>query len=177
MNQLVKLSTESAGEISTAALIGALGDHAGKPLVFTYGGRDIRAGYHVTEVKSGRFDALDCGGNPEEWRETFVQLWDIPAEPGRDLMRAGKFVAIMRKVADRVAYDGEAKLTFEVSDGSSPIQILRATSIEAGRDTVRIELGPRPSSCKPRDRWLEEDAPRASAPCSGVKGQAQACCG
>jgi hypothetical protein len=178
MTVLANTRPAESREISTAALLAALEGHAGKPLVFSYAGRDVRAGYHVTEVKSGRFDALDCGGNPEAWRETFIQLWDIPPEPGRDFMRAGKFVAIMRKVSDRVAYDGDAKLTFEVSDGKSPIQILRATSIDAEGEAVRIALSARPSSCKPRDRWLEPETPPAKCGCGGEKAlaSAQACC-
>jgi len=36
-------------------------------------------------VKTGRFDALGCGGNPESWTEIFVQLWDID-EDGRTHM-------------------------------------------------------------------------------------------
>jgi hypothetical protein len=170
---LAKAVPQGGGEISTAALLEALAGHAGKPLLFSHGGRDVQPGYHVTEVKSGRFDALDCGGNPESWRETFIQLWDIPPEPGQDVMRAGKFVAIMRKVADRVAYDGDAKLTFEVSDGTSPIQILRATSIDVGSEAVRIVLAPRPSSCKPRDRWLEQETPSGQNCCGA---EVQACC-
>jgi hypothetical protein len=175
MSALAKSQPPAGREISAAGLLDALAGHGDKPLVFNYEGRDVLPGYHVTEVKSGHFDALDCGGNPEAWRETFIQLWDIPPQPGQEFMRVGKFVAIMRKVADRVPYDASAKLTFEVSDGASPIQIMRATAIEVARDAVRVSLAPRPSSCKPRDRWLEREAPRSTSACCGT--QAQARCG
>ncbi len=61
-------------------------------------GRPVRPGYHVTEVKTGRFTAIDCGANPEAWTETFIQLWDVD-DGDRTHMTAGKFVAIINKVA------------------------------------------------------------------------------
>jgi len=45
--------------------------------VIDYGGRTIRPGYHVTEVKAGSFGTLDCGGNPDAWRETILQVEDL----------------------------------------------------------------------------------------------------
>ncbi|PWB83736.1 MAG: hypothetical protein C3F11_05030 [Methylocystaceae bacterium] len=44
----------------------------------------------MTEVKTGAFNALDCGANLESWQETFIQLWDI-LEGNRGHMPAGKF--------------------------------------------------------------------------------------
>lgn len=162
-------------EIAAAGLLGRLAAHAQKPLVFEYDGRAVRPGYHVTEVKAGAFASLDCGANPEEWRETIVQLWDVEEGPDRSWMPVGKFLAIMRKVAERVPFDPEAKLTFEVSDGLEAIRLFAAASVETGGDTVRVRLERRPASCKPRDRWLETQAPKASA-CCGPSTQAAACC-
>jgi len=72
-----------SGRTSSAVFLAELTPHGTKLLVFTYDGRDVQAGYHVTEVKDGRFASIDCGAVPESWRETVIQLWDIPAEPGR----------------------------------------------------------------------------------------------
>ena len=159
-------------ELTTAELLDALAGHAGKPLVFSHEGRDVLPGYHVTEVSSAAFEALDCGANPEAWRETFIQLWDIPAEAGRSWMSAGKFLAIMRKVTKELALGD--KLTFEVSDGASAMQLYRASAIEEQDDAVRVRLTRRPSSCKPRDRWLEQQEVSA---CCGPALPKQSCCG
>jgi hypothetical protein len=156
-----------SGEITTGPLLTDLAAHSGKTLVFAYEGHDVQPGYHVTEVKAGRFEGLDCGANPEAWQETFIQLWDIPQEDERRFMPVGKFLAIMRKVTDRVTIDPDAKLTFEVSDGMGAIGLYRAETIEIGGDIVRVGLARRPASCKPRDRWLEQ---RRAA-------QTDACCG
>jgi hypothetical protein len=171
------LATARAEELSTRRLLTTLAAHRGKALLFEYDGRPVQTGYHVTEVKSGRFAALDCGASPESWTETFIQLWDVPAEPGRAFMAVDKFLAIMSKVAAEVPFDPDAKLTFEVSDPGSAKQLFKAAAIEADAAMVRVTLAPRPASCKPRDRWLDSGA-AAPAPCCGpAKAAAAQCCG
>ena len=145
-------------------LLDALARHSEKMLTFTYDDREIQFGYHVTEVKSGRFDALDCGANPETWTETFIQLWDIPAEPGRISMTVSKFLAIMKKVIDEMPFDLDSKLTFEVSDPARAMRLFGVTGMETDGRIVRVSLSRRPASCKPRDRWLEKE--RGSACCA-----------
>src|SRR5215207_10252700 len=94
-----------AAEITMSELLEALGSNQGKTLRFAYDGREVKPGYHVTEIKAGRFEALDCGANPEAWSEIFIQLWDID-EDERTHMNAGKFAAIVRKVSEHVTLDG-----------------------------------------------------------------------
>ena len=157
-------NTESTqADISIGILLGALDESPDLPLVFRYAGQQIRGGYHITEVKAGRFSALDCGANPEAWNEIFIQLWDID-EGDRTHMQAKKFAAIIRKVSDHVGLDTTARLTFEVSDGVQPMQLFAADIPRSDGQALSIELEPRAASCKPRDRWLAEQ-------------QAAACCG
>jgi hypothetical protein len=167
----IPLSPPPAGEISTRALLSELAQHGARQLIFSYDGREVLPGYHVTEVKDGHFAGLDCGANPEAWRETFIQLWDVPSEDGRIHMQVSKFSAIMTKVQEHVAYDSDAKLTFEVSDGVGAIQLYRAETIAVEETRVVVTLSRRPASCKPRDRWLEEQNK-----CCGTAAKEQACC-
>jgi hypothetical protein len=164
-----------SGELRTGDLLEGLADHGGKKLVFAYEGQDVSPGYHVTEVKDGVFNALDCGANPESWRETFIQLWDVPPVNDRGHMPVSLFLKIMKKVSDHVAFDPDAKLTFEVSDGKGAIQLYRAESLTALADNVRVELSRRPASCKPRDRWLVEGQKQKSS--SGCCGASAKRCG
>jgi hypothetical protein len=157
-------------EVSAQALLDTLAGHNYKKLIFTYGGRDVRPSYHVTEVKTGSFRALDCGANAERWNETFIQLWDIE-EDSRGHMPVSKFLAIIGKVGEAVGFDADARLTFEVSDGVQPMQVYRAERIDIG-DDVRVTLSARPSSCKPRDRWL---AAQTTTACCGTS-KVQPCC-
>jgi len=158
--------------ITIGGLLDALAPHAAKPLVFEYDGRSVKPGYHVTEVKAGTFAALDCGANPEQWTEIFIQLWDVH-EGGRTHMPAGKFSAIIRKVTELVALDPNARLTFEVSDGIRPIQLHRAATPDERVEAIHVALSPRPASCKPRDRWLEEERAKAAGCCASSK---EPCC-
>ena len=160
-----------AGEISAADLLDQLAQHRGKKLVFRYEGRDVSSGYHVTEVKSGAFQALDCGANFESWHETFIQLWDVPPEDGRGLLPVAKFLAIIGKVAEVVPFDPKAKVTFEISDGKRAMQLYRASSLQLDGDIVRVELTRRPASCKPRDRWLEQQQASCCAAPAGAKSR------
>ena len=161
-------------DITLEALLASCDKHPAAPLVFSYDGGPIQPGYHVTEVKAGQFAALDCGGNPEAWSEIFVQLWDI-VEGDRTHMLAGKFAAIIRRVSEHVGLDTGARLTFEVSDGVAPMQLHCAGSPTLSAGILCVSLSARPASCKPRDRWLEEQK-RQSACCS-PSPEKQPCCG
>lgn len=160
-------------DIALGELMSILSGAKDSPLIFYYSGRPVKPGYHVTEVKAGQFSALDCGANPEAWSEIFIQLWDIE-EDDRTHMPSGKFHAIIRKVTERVKLDDSAKLTFEVSDGVQPMQLYCAAMPTLRAGAVHVELAPRPASCKPRDRWLADQAQTAAccAPTSAAK-----CCG
>ena len=155
-------------ELTARGLLDVLVSRPDMPLGFFYDGRAIKNGYHITEVKTGRFTALDCGANPEAWTETFIQLWDVD-EPPHAYMSAGKFVAIIDKVAALATFEPDTRLTFEVSDGEGAIQLFHAKQIDISDNGFVVSLAKRPASCKPRDRWLSEQ--RASSDC-----RASACC-
>lgn len=161
--------------ITIGKLVEFLDKHEEQSLIFEYGGRAIKPGYHVTEVKAGAFSALDCGANPESWIEIFVQLWDVDEGP-RTHMPAGKFAAIIRKVTEYVSLDGNAKLTFEVSNGIEPMQLYKALPPVARDRTVWVALSPRAASCKPRDRWLAEQASKVAC-CGQPHQDKEKCCG
>jgi hypothetical protein len=142
---------------STGTFLDSLQPHAALPLVVAYAGRETRAGYHVTEVKAGRFSALDCGANPEAWTETFIQVWDVPGEPQSRMMTVGKFLAIMDKVARDVGLDPASRLTFECGDDLGMIGLYAVDSSAVEPERVLVSLTPRHASCKPRDRWFEDN--------------------
>ncbi|SCB56281.1 hypothetical protein GA0061105_101109 [Rhizobium aethiopicum] len=166
-------SKVQAEEINLRLLLNVLAGDKDAPLVFYYDGQPVKPGYHITEVKAGRFSALDCGANPEDWTEIFIQLWDID-EGERTHMPAGKFHAIIRKVTEHVELDSNAKLTFEVSDGVRPMQLYCAGMPVSRGGAVLVALSPRPASCKPRDRWLAEENRKAAA-CCGPSAESRCC--
>lgn len=144
---------------SIGALLDALQAHAARRLVIHYDGHLIQPGYHVTEVKAGSFVTLDCGGNPDAWQETILQVEDLPASDEKpDHMEVGKFLAILEKVAARVNLHASSRLTFEVGPPGRPMQIFDVKAVRIEATTAVIELGPRPAICKPRHRAEQEVA-------------------
>ena len=162
-----------ATEITARDLLDVLARDPSKPLVFIYDGETVRPGYHVTEVKTGRFTALDCGANFEAWTETFIQLWDVD-DGDRTHMTAGKFVAIIDKVEKVSSFDADTKLTFEVSDGEQAMRLFKAAGMQIDDHRTVVSLARRPASCKPRDRWLAPEQPTPA--CCGTAAPTKACC-
>src|SRR3954467_13082858 len=107
---------------SLTAVLAALASHEDKSLVIEYGGRAIQPGYHVTEAKAASFVTLDCGGNPDAWEETVLQVEDLPTETGQSFMTVGKFKSILAQVSRKVSLNETARLTFEIGPPGAPMQ-------------------------------------------------------
>lgn len=158
-------------DVSAASFLTLLAQHPQALLIFSYGGRAIQAGYHVTEVKAGQFSSLDCGANPESWSETIVQLLDVSGDGPH--MSASKFAGIMQKVASRMTLDPAASLIFEISDGLAPMQIYRVATAEFENGAVHVALTAKPAECKPLQASRHQA--QANACCTpGTKGSG--CC-
>lgn len=115
-------------------------------------------GYHITEVKAGSFVTLDCGGNPDAWRETVLQVEDIPPAESSTPMTVTKLRSILGKVGSRVQLDMDARLTWEVSRPGDPMQVYDVAGIEIESDRAIVRLSPRPAICKPRHRAQQTGA-------------------
>jgi len=157
---------------SLAAVLALLDGHEEKSLVIEYAGRVIQPGYHVTEVKAGSFVTLDCGGNPDAWQETVLQVEDIPSEEGRTFMTAGKFRAIMAQVDRKVRLNHDARLTFEVGQPGEAMRIFDVAGIAMGAEEIKLSLGERAAICKPRHRAAQAVAEA----CCGPSSSASKCC-
>ncbi|MGN8118457.1 DUF6428 family protein [Labrys sp. 22185] len=168
------LTIEFDGDASLDGFRAALKPHAGKGLVLHYGERTIRPGYHVTEVKAGSFVTLDCGGNPDAWRETILQVEDIEATADGDFMSVAKFERILQRVAERLELEADARLTFEVGQPGEPMRIFDVGALEiTGSERVVLKLEARRAICKPRHR-LDQRA-GTTACCSSNAGKAGCC--
>lgn len=160
------------GDALLGALLDALEPHASKPLLLEYAERTIQPGYHVTEVKAGAFVTLDCGGNPDRWQETILQIEDMPAQDGRGHMLAGKFRAILDQVTGRIDVAQEARLTFEVGMPDEPMRIFDVGAVLPQNDRIVLRLTARPAICKPRHRVAERES---GAACCGPTAKSNCC--
>jgi hypothetical protein len=168
MNIHARPQTDFHGDASLAALMAALADHGNKALVIEYGGRTIRPGYHVTEVKLGSFATLDCGGNPDQWNETILQVEDVGPEEDNSFMPVRKFKAILEKIGTSLPIDKGSRLTFEISAPGEPMSVFDVFAVTESVDRIVLQLSGRPAICKPRHRAAVE----ADACC----GRAPGCC-
>lgn len=158
-------------ESTLGAILAGLADHSEKTLAIIYGDREVQSGYHVTEVKAGSFVTLDCGGNPDAWQETVLQVEDIPSE-GRPQMTAGKFAAILAQVDKKVRLDHDARLTIEIGQPGEAMRVFDVANLAITSDRAVLTLGVRAAICKPRHR-----ADKAVATsCCASSGDAGGCC-
>ncbi|MEQ1771198.1 MAG: DUF6428 family protein [Devosia sp.] len=176
MNAYASITTASA-DTSLAKVLTALAPHDDKALVLDYGdGRLVQAGYHVTEVKAGSFVTLDCGGNPDAWQETILQVEDIPAKDGETFMRAGKFRRILGQVSAKVRLNADARLTLEVSRAGEAMRVYDVADVSITEDSAIVRLGERPAICKPRHRAAPSAASEASVCCAPSTAKASSGC-
>lgn len=139
-------------ESSLGAVLNRLTGRDGLPLSIEYGDRVVQPGYHVTEVKAGSFVTLDCGGNPDAWQETVLQVEDIPATDGRPMMTAGKFRSILAQVDKKVRLDHDVRLTIEIGRPGEAMQVFDIADLSIREDRAVLSLGVRAAICKPRHR-------------------------
>jgi hypothetical protein len=162
------------GDASVPALKTALLRCGAEPLRIEYAGRISQLGYHVTEVKAASFVTLDCGGNPDQWREVILQVEDAELADGASPMTAAKLTAILDKVASRIALDVDARLTFEIGPSGEPMQVFDVGALEVLAGQATLRLTDRSAVCKPRHR---AEAKAAQTRCCGPSPKAgSGCC-
>lgn len=150
-------------ESTLGAVLAGLAGHGEKTLAIVYGDREVQSGYHLTEVKAGSFTTLDCGGNPDAWQETVLQVEDIPSE-GKPQMTAAKFVSILSQVDRKVQLDHGARLTIEIGRTGEPMRVFDVADLSIEDSRAVLTLGIRPAICKPRHRAAQAGARSCCSP-------------
>lgn len=162
------------GDASLRSMQAALLHGGTRPLRIEYAGRISQPGYRVTEVKAASFVTLDCGGNPDQWRETILQVEDAELAGEATPMTAAKLAAILDKVASRIEIDADARLTFEVGPPGAPMQVFDVDALELRAGEALLRLADRSAVCKPRHRTAVRAAPPQ---CCGPAGNGgSGCC-
>lgn len=162
------------GDASVPSLRAALLSCGAEPLRIEYAGRISQLGYHVTEVKAASFVTLDCGGNPDQWREVVLQVEDAELAVGASPMTAAKLKTILDKVASRIELDADARLTFEVGPSGAPMQVFDVGAYEVLAGQATLRLTDRSAICKPRHRAEAKAA--QSGCCSPSPKTSSGCC-
>jgi len=121
----------------------------------------IHSGYHLTELKAGSFDTVDCGGQKNRWNETIVQLW-VPQEADDEFMTAGKFLSIYDKVGGMITIDSDAQIRIEYGDENFFPSNYDVDLVTQDDESIRVQLRPPQTTCKARDRRAEAGASRCN---------------
>lgn len=158
-------------ESTLGAVLQRLQGYDEATLSIVYGDRQVQAGFHVTEVKAASFQTLDCGGNPDAWQETVLQVEDIPGE-GKPQMTAGKFASILGQVGRKVRLNHEARLTIEIGRPGEPMCVYDVADVSTEDNRAVLTLGVRAAICKPRHRAAALGATSCCAPAVKTSG----CC-
>lgn len=153
--------------MTTREFLTALAPHADAPLRFATDFGVVAAGYHVTEFKALRVDAVDCGGATTAWRETILQVVP-PARPEATPMPVGKFLAIYARASAAVTFDDDALLRVETAAPGAVAIAYRVHGVEVDEHGVTVALVAPAVACKGADRSVGDvpvlGGPRTPAP-------------
>lgn len=175
MNFHAKTIFGPVADSSLSGVLTCLAAHDEKSLAIAYGeGLEVQPGYHVTEVKAGSFATLDCGGNPDAWQETILQVEDIPLAEGKQPMSVGKFRRILAEVDRKVRLNEEARLTIELGRPGDAMRVFDVASIAIDGPRAVMHLGERSAICKPRHRAAHVQAEACCSPAQASTGKG--CC-
>ena len=116
--------------------------------------------FHITEIKNATIESVDCGGNPDSYKQTIVQLMVDPNEAPRKPWSGQKALSIFNKVDAVKPIVGDAEIFFEYGDEHIRTSHFSVEDIQIDPEKISVQLFAKPTVCKPRL----------------VNGQMQACC-
>lgn len=131
----------------------ALTAHADKELLFEYAPNLlVGANYHITEVKTMHIDSVDCGGQPDSWDETVIQLWESPDELGKkDYMTVAKALQILNTVSKVKAFKMGSTVKIEYSNSNFHTAHLDVKSAKVNATQIIFQLHVVSTDCKAKE--------------------------
>lgn len=144
--------------MKTKEFIHILENNPNKELVFEYqSGKLIGANYHLTEVKNVHFNTVDCGGNPNEWKETQVQLWESPSEIGKTTyLTTTKAAAILHRVDSIQPLWLDTELKIEFGNENFHTSVLKIQDYKEKPQRITFQLFEEKTLCKAPSEINEE---------------------
>ncbi|MEO9966331.1 MAG: DUF6428 family protein [Reichenbachiella sp.] len=112
-------------------------------------GKFIKPTFHITEVKNLTIESVDCGGNPDSYKQTVVQLMVNPLEEMRRPWSAKKALDIFEKVEALKPMEADAEIFFEYGDLEMRTSNFSVEDVLFANNTIRLELFAKPTVCKP----------------------------
>jgi Family of unknown function (DUF6428) len=171
--------------MNTHDFIASLRPYSDQTLIFEHlHGARVPAGYHVTEVKAVRYQTMDCGGEPNAWAETIVQLWNPEEGDEARFMTVEKFLKIYDRAAGGTPVQSDAEIRLEYGNETLPATNFLVGEITPTHEGVIVQLEAPTVTCKARDRRLAREklpsfemiAPTAQSCSPSADGETSSCC-
>lgn len=112
-------------------------------------GQFVKPTFHITEVKNVTIESVDCGGNPDSYKQTIVQLMVNPLEEMRRPWTAKKALDIFNKVEKLKPINQDAEIFFEYGDEKIRTSNFSVEDVLFADGHIRLELFAKPTVCKP----------------------------
>lgn len=120
-------------------------------LTFEYEkGKLVPPTYHITEVKNVTIDSVDCGGNPDSYKQTIVQLWVPKNEELRKEWTAKKALSIFEVVDKMIPINRDTDIFFEFGNEEVRTSNFSVETITKDDEKIVIQMYVQPTVCKPR---------------------------
>ena len=162
--------------MKTKEFLNTLNENKGKALLFEFA-KDKYAGtnYHLTEIKNVQFNSVDCGGNPNNWKETHIQLWESPSEKGKEAyMTVEKVLSVFAKVDGINPLWQETDIKVEFGNEEFHTSIMNISEFEIQNTQLIVKLFSEKTLCKAPDICgTEEDS---CCETEEVKEETTSCC-
>lgn len=136
--------------MKTQELLDLLTAHPDKELLFEYAADEfIPNAYHITEVKNVHIESVDCGGRPDEYYQTIIQLWIGEQETQARAMTAQKAMSILHTVDKMKPMRRDTDLFFEYGYGALRTSNYQVQQVVELADKIILQLYVAPTVCKP----------------------------
>ncbi len=128
--------------MKTTQFVNLLKQNPHKELLFEYSNNQFAGtNYHLTEIKKVNFDTVDCGGNPNQWNETQLQIWESPNEIGKqNYMTTDKILSIFEKVngINPLNFDTEIKVEYGNTNFHTAVMKINNHKIKANQLIIQL---------------------------------------
>ncbi len=113
-------------------------------------GKFVPITYHITEVKNVHIKSVDCGGRPDSYDQTIVQLWVDPNEKKDRSMTTTTALKIFNIVDSKTPMKQDTPLFFEWGHGALRTSVYSVESIEQTDQQITVKMFVPATVCKPK---------------------------
>lgn len=163
--------------MKTVEFLSVLQNNTNKELLFEYApDKLVGANYHITEVKNVAIQSVDCGGKPNNWNETVVQLWESAAEKDKsNYLKTEKALSIFKTVDSINPLWGATEIKFEYGNETFHTAQLKASDVSIFEDKIIVKLHTEKTQCKALDACGIPETITQESSCCSPTASSQCC--